>query len=51
MTLFQLARVRREEALLAAHFGDAWRDYARRTGALLPRPARASARAAPDGMP
>jgi len=32
--------VRREEALLAAQFGDAWRAYAARTGALLPRPWR-----------
>lgn len=40
MLAAQLARVRGEEALLSAHFGDAWTDYARRTGALLPRPAR-----------
>jgi protein-S-isoprenylcysteine O-methyltransferase Ste14 len=32
-------RVRREERLLAAHFGAAWAEYAARTGALLPRPA------------
>ena len=37
MTFFQLDRVRREEALLAGAFGEAWRDYAQRTGALLPR--------------
>ena len=37
MTAFQWARVRREEALLASQFGDAWRAYAERTGALLPR--------------
>ena len=37
MTLVQLDRVRREEALLSGHFGTAWREYARRTGALLPR--------------
>jgi protein-S-isoprenylcysteine O-methyltransferase Ste14 len=37
MTLIQWDRVRREERLLAGHFGEAWRDYARRTGALLPR--------------
>jgi protein-S-isoprenylcysteine O-methyltransferase Ste14 len=37
LTLIQLDRVRREERLLAAHFGDAWSDYTRRTGALLPR--------------
>ncbi len=43
MTLFQLARMRREETLLAAHFGDAWRAYARRTPALLPSPWRGSA--------
>jgi protein-S-isoprenylcysteine O-methyltransferase Ste14 len=36
MLLAQLARIRREEALLAAHFGQAWRDYAARTGALVP---------------
>jgi len=40
MTAFQWDRVRREEALLAAQFGDAWRAYAARTGALLPRPWR-----------
>lgn len=45
MTLLLVARVRREERLLAGHFGEAWRDYARRTGALWPRPAR-GARAA-----
>jgi protein-S-isoprenylcysteine O-methyltransferase Ste14 len=33
----QLARVRAEETLLAARFGEEWRAYARRTGALLPR--------------
>lgn len=38
MTCFQLARVHREETLLAAHFGDEWRSYARRTPALLPWP-------------
>jgi protein-S-isoprenylcysteine O-methyltransferase Ste14 len=37
MLAAQLARVRAEEALLAARFGDEWRAYARRTGALLPR--------------
>lgn len=37
MVVAQLARVRREEALLSRHFGDAWGDYSRRTGALLPR--------------
>lgn len=36
----QMARVRREEALLGAHFGEAWTEYVRRTGALLPRLAR-----------
>lgn len=30
-------RVRREERLLARHFGDRYLDYRRRTGALLPR--------------
>src|SRR5262245_51386853 len=34
MTLVQWLRVRREETLLARHFGDAWRAYAARTGAL-----------------
>lgn len=38
MTLFQADRVRREERLLEGRFGEAWRAYARRTGALLPRP-------------
>jgi len=37
MTVLQWNRVRREERLLAEHFGDAWREYAARTGALLPR--------------
>ena len=37
MTAFQLDRVRREERLLEGQFGDAWRAYAARTGALLPR--------------
>ena len=37
MLAAQLARVRSEEALLAAHFGEPWREYVRRTGALLPR--------------
>jgi protein-S-isoprenylcysteine O-methyltransferase Ste14 len=37
MTAFQWDRVRREEKLLAGEFGDAWRAYAARTGALLPR--------------
>ena len=38
MVLVQADRVRREERLLEGHFGDAWRAYARRTGALFPRP-------------
>ena len=33
----ELARVQREEVLLARHFGAAWHDYAARTGALVPR--------------
>jgi protein-S-isoprenylcysteine O-methyltransferase Ste14 len=37
MTAFQWDRVRREEQLLERHFGDTWRAYAARTGALLPR--------------
>ena len=37
MLAAQLARVRTEEALLAARFGEEWRAYVRRTGALLPR--------------
>ena len=37
MMFFQWQRVRREETLLAGHFGEAWRSYAARTGALLPR--------------
>jgi protein-S-isoprenylcysteine O-methyltransferase Ste14 len=37
MTAFQWDRVRREERLLEGEFGDAWRAYAARTGALLPR--------------
>lgn len=51
LTLVQLERVRREERLLAGHFGDAWSDYARGTGALLPRlvrrPAGSGAREKP----
>lgn len=34
---FYLARVRREEAMLLEHFGDAYRAYMERTGRLLPR--------------
>ena len=41
MLVAQLSRVRAEEALLARHFGEAWRDYASRTGALAPRLFRA----------
>lgn len=37
MTVFQVDRLRREERLLASHFGAEWRAYAARTGALLPR--------------
>lgn len=37
MLAAQLARIRSEEALMAERFGDEWRAYARRTGALLPR--------------
>lgn len=40
MLAAQLARIRSEEALMAERFGDEWRAYARRTGALLPRPAK-----------
>ncbi len=40
MLVAQLARVRREEKLLAVRFGDEWSRYAARTGALLPRPGR-----------
>lgn len=40
MLIAQSARIRREEALLEAHFGDTWRDYAARTGALVPFPGR-----------
>lgn len=36
----QRLRIRSEEALLTERFGDEWRAYARRTGALLPRPPR-----------
>ena len=44
MLAAQLARVRREEALLARHFGAQWTAYAARTGALLPRIGRAAGR-------
>ncbi|MEQ1832084.1 MAG: isoprenylcysteine carboxylmethyltransferase family protein [Candidatus Eisenbacteria bacterium] len=37
MVVVQADRVRREERLLAGHFGEVWQAYARRTGALLPR--------------
>ena len=37
MRLAHGARIRREEVLLAQHFGAAWQAYASRTGALLPR--------------
>jgi protein-S-isoprenylcysteine O-methyltransferase Ste14 len=37
MLVAQLARVHREEALLAAGFGEEWARYSARTGALLPR--------------
>jgi protein-S-isoprenylcysteine O-methyltransferase Ste14 len=30
-------RARREEALMEQHFGQAWRDYRKKTGAFLPR--------------
>ena len=39
MLVALLARIHREEALLAGHFGAQWQAYAKRTGALLPRPA------------
>ena len=42
MALFQWQRIRHEERLLAAHFGEPWRAYAARTGALLPRPGGAA---------
>jgi protein-S-isoprenylcysteine O-methyltransferase Ste14 len=32
-----LGRVRREEAMLAEHFGDSWREYRGRSGAFWPR--------------
>ncbi len=47
MAGFQLARIRREEALLAEHFGADWRAYAARTGALFPRFGGASHEARP----
>jgi protein-S-isoprenylcysteine O-methyltransferase Ste14 len=37
MLFAQLARVRREERMLAVRFSDEWTRYAGRTGALLPR--------------
>ena len=33
-------RARREDRLLAERFGEAWQDYTRTTGRLLPRPGR-----------
>lgn len=40
MLAAQLARIRREERMLAVRFSDDWARYAARTGALLPRPPR-----------
>ncbi len=37
MRIAHAARIRREEALLARHFGEAWGAYVARTGSLLPR--------------
>ena len=37
MVWFQWRRVRHEERVLAGRFGELWRAYAARTGALLPR--------------
>jgi protein-S-isoprenylcysteine O-methyltransferase Ste14 len=40
LALFSLligGRVRKEEALLATRFGEAWRDYRAHSGAFLPR--------------
>ena len=37
MVWFQWRRVRHEETLLAGRFGEGWRAYAARTGALIPR--------------
>jgi protein-S-isoprenylcysteine O-methyltransferase Ste14 len=37
LTLLVTVRVPREEAMLTEAFGDAYRDYAKRTGRLLPR--------------
>lgn len=33
-----LARIPKEERMLAAHFGDAYRNYSRKTGRLFPGP-------------
>ena len=53
MTGIQVDRVRREERLLAEHFGAEWREYASRTGALLPRltPPRATPAAGEKSPP
>lgn len=37
MLVAEMARIHREETLLSLHFGEEWRVYAGRTGALLPR--------------
>lgn len=37
MLLLMIARTPREEAMLATRFGDAWVEYVRHTGRLLPR--------------
>ena len=37
LLLLLSSRVRREEAMMAEHFGDRWREYRARSGALWPR--------------
>jgi protein-S-isoprenylcysteine O-methyltransferase Ste14 len=37
LTLVVVRRVPREEAAMISHFGDAYREYASRTGRFLPR--------------
>ena len=37
LTLVMLSRVRREEDVMMERFGDAYREYAARTGRFLPR--------------
>ena len=47
LAVFFTLKSRWEDAMLAERFGDEWRAYARRTGALAPRPAKGPGPLAP----